>query len=195
MVCHREEIFRALPGRQRGDAPQETDMTGNRGLFDQPSCSTNRSRSPGHVGDPVPARLPARDEEDLPLERLADLLAGRLAERLAPLLTSSAAGQPEGLVDAHEIARRMGRSRWWVYDHAGELGAVRLGCGPRERLGFWPARADAYLKAAADLRAPLPSPPRARPRPRRSTHTPVELLTFTRPDERATDLSLALGRD
>jgi hypothetical protein len=123
-----------------------------------------------------------------------DLLAGRLAERLAPLLGSGAPVQPAGLVDAHEIARRMGRSRWWVYEHAGELGAVRLGSGPRARLGFSPARAEAYLKAAADLRAPVPSPPRARPRHRRSTRTPVELLAFTREDERATGLPPALRR-
>jgi len=164
-------------------------MAGNYGLFDHPSCPIRRS------GSPDPARLTARNEEDRGLERLADLLAGRLAERLAPLLTSGAPGQPEGLVDAHEIARRTGRSRWWVYEHAGELGAVRLGSGPRARLGFWPARVEAYIQGAADLRAPVPSPPRTHTRRRRSTRTPVELLAFTRDDERATGLPSAFGRD
>jgi hypothetical protein len=144
------------------------------------------------MGGPGPARLPASGE-DHPLERLVELLAGRVAERLAPLITSGAPGLPEGLVDAHEIARRMGRSRWWVYEHAGELGAVRLGHGPRARLGFSPARADAYLKAAADLRAPVPSPSRARPRRRSSTRTPVELLAFARDNEASRPS--ALGRD
>jgi hypothetical protein len=124
-----------------------------------------------------------------------DLLAGRVAERLAPLLNSEASGQPEGLVDAHEIARRTGRSRWWVYEHAGELGAVRLGAGPRARLGFWPARVEAYIQGAADLRAPVPSPPRARTRRRRTTRSSIELLAFTRDDERATGLPSAFGRD
>lgn len=124
-----------------------------------------------------------------------DLLAGRVAERLAPLLTSGAPWQPEGLVDAHEIARRMGRSRWWVYEHAGELGAVRLGAGPRARLGFWPARVEVYLKTAADLRAPLPPPPRARPRRRGTKRTSIELLPYTRKSERAIGLPSALGRD
>jgi hypothetical protein len=170
-------------------------MAGNCGLFDHPSCPfAKRSGSLGHIGGPGPARLPASGE-DHPLERLVELLAGRVAERLAPLISSGAPEQPEGLVDAHEIARRMGRSRWWVYEHAGELGAVRLGHGPRARLGFSPARAEAYLKAAADLRAPVPSPPRARPRRRCSTHTPVELLAFTRDDERAAGRPSAFGRD
>ena len=172
--------------------PNKSDMEGNCGLFDHPSCPFSRSVSPGHIDGPVPARLPTNDE-DHPFEWLVDLLAGRVAERLAPLLTSGAPGQPEGLVDAHEIARRTGRSRWWVYEHAGELGAIRLGHGPRARLGFSPARAEAYLKAAADLRAPVPSPPRARPRRRRSTRTPIELLAFTRDDE--ANRPSALGRD
>jgi hypothetical protein len=141
---------------------------------------------------PDPERLPASGE-DHPLERLVELLAGRVAERLAPLIASGAPGLPEGLVDAHEIARRMGRSRWWVYEHAGELGAFRLGHGPRARLGFSPERAEAYLKAAADVRAPVPSPPRARPKRRRSTRTTVELLAFTRDD--GVGRPSAFGRD
>jgi hypothetical protein len=169
-------------------------MAGNCGFFDQPSCPFSRSDSPGLTGGPVRAGLSAGGGQGLPLERLVDLLAGRVAERLAPLLASGAPAQPDGLVDAHEIARRMGRSRWWVYEHAGELGAVRLGSGPRARLGFSPARAEAYLKTAADLRTPVPSPPRARPRRRRSTRTPAELLAVTRDDERAPRAS-ASGRD
>jgi hypothetical protein len=141
---------------------------------------------------PVPGWL-AVGEEDHVLDRFAELLADRVAERLAPLL--SAPGQPEGLVDAHEIARLVGRSRWWVYEHAGELGAVRLGSGPRARLGFWPARVEAYIQGTADLRAPVPSPPRTHTRRRRTTRTPVELLAFTRDDERATGLPSAFGRD
>jgi hypothetical protein len=84
-------------------------------------------------------------------------------------------------------SRRMGRSRWWVYEHAGELGAVRLGSGPRPRFGFWPARADAYLKAAADLRAPSAPPQRAHPRRRRHSSgvsaSTAELLPFAKRKE------------
>jgi hypothetical protein len=170
-------------------------MAGNCALSGQPGCQlAKRSDANGRVAGAAPVRLLAGDEED-PLERLAGLLAGRIVERLAPLLASSTSGRSEVLVDAHEIARRTGRSRWWVYEHAGELGAVRLGAGPRARLGFWPARVEAYIQGAADLRAPMPSPPRTHTRRRRTTHTPIELLAFTRDDERATGLPSAFGRD
>jgi hypothetical protein len=86
-------------------------MAGNCALSGQPGCQlAKRSDTNGRVAGTAPVRLLAGDEED-PLERLAGLLVGRIAERLAPLLASSTSGQPEGLVDAHEIARRTGRSR------------------------------------------------------------------------------------
>lgn len=44
------------------------------------------------------------------------------------------------------VARRLGRSREWVYRHADELGAVRLGVGERPRLGFHPARVAALRR-------------------------------------------------
>ncbi len=112
------------------------------------------------------------------IERLADRL-GVTREQLCELLGGPAPEQPEALVDASEIARRTGRSRWWVYEHAGELGAVRLGSGSRPRLAFWPSRVDEYLQAAAQLRQPMPPPVRARPQRRqraRRTSTGVELL-------------------
>jgi hypothetical protein len=131
-------------------------------------------------------------------ERLFEELAQRLADKLAPLLIERLADglgltpeqlrerlggpapeQREALVDASEIARRTGRSRWWVYEHAGELGAIRLGTGSRPRLGFRPSRVDEYLQAAAQLRRPIPTPPRARPQRRqrgRRTSIGVELL-------------------
>ena len=74
--------------------------------------------------------------DDDALDRLADLLAERLAVRLSGL--APARGEP--LVDAAEIARLHGKTRSWVYEHAGELGAVRLGSGRRPRLGFSPVR-------------------------------------------------------
>jgi hypothetical protein len=95
------------------------------------------------------------------LDRLADLLADRLAARLA----DRASTQPEPLVDAAEIARLHGKTRSWVYEHAGELGAVRLGSGPRPRLGFSPARVAQLLgKVDASATATLPDPPRRRRR-------------------------------
>jgi predicted DNA-binding transcriptional regulator AlpA len=125
------------------------------------------------------------DEQEI--GEFAQLLLERLAKRLGlsqeqiveRLQGSAVREQPEALVDAREIARRTGRSRWWVYEHAGELGAVRLGSGSRPRLAFWPSRVDEYVQAAAQLRQPIPAPARARPQRRRRdrrTSTGVELL-------------------
>lgn len=40
------------------------------------------------------------------------------------------------LVDAAAVAAMLGVTRGWVYEHASELGAVRLGAGTRPRLRF-----------------------------------------------------------
>jgi hypothetical protein len=53
---------------------------------------------------------------------VADLVAERVLERVTPLLGTDSAA--EELVDAREIARRTGRSRWWVYEHAPGSGVV-----------------------------------------------------------------------
>src|ERR1700741_3618946 len=78
------------------------------------------------------------DYDDDALDRLADLIADRLGAHRGSLTPGPV--PPEPLVDAAEIARLHGKTRSWVYEHAGELGAVRLGSGPRPRLPFFPAR-------------------------------------------------------
>jgi hypothetical protein len=66
------------------------------------------------------------------------------------------------LVDAAELARRLGVDRSWVYTHAIDLGAVRLGNGPRPRLRFDPRLAVARLRAGvgAEGRSKPSKPPR-----------------------------------
>jgi hypothetical protein len=69
----------------------------------------------------------------------------RIAQRVAELLANdhwmsrahARAGAPEAvrLVDAATVARTLGVTRDWVYLHANELGAIRLG-GKRGRLRF-----------------------------------------------------------
>ena len=124
---------------------------------------------------PTPLRAAPRsravpaDYDDAALDRLADLLVDRLAARLGGLMPERA----EPLVDAVEIARLFGRTRSWVYEHAGELGAVRLGSGPRPRLGFSPARVAAHFEQASQptpLMLPQPAKPR-RARRRRADRT------------------------
>jgi hypothetical protein len=112
-------------------------------------------------GDPV-------NYDDAALDRLADLLAERLAVRLTGLTPARA----ESLVDAAEIARLHGKTRSWVYEHAGELGAVRLGSGPRPRLAFSPTRvAERLEKVDKPTPAPLPKTSQRRRRRERAGRT------------------------
>lgn len=74
-----------------------------------------------------------------------EALARRLAELLGARESLPAKAE---LVTAEEVARRWGVSRRWVYDHAEELGARRLGGGRRPRLRFDPEDAAERLGAA-----------------------------------------------
>lgn len=89
----------------------------------------------------------------------------RIARRVAELLRGDA---PSGAIDAAEVARRTGMSRGWVYDHADDLGATRLGGGRRGSLRFDPASVDAFLArrdhAVAQETSPRPEAPRRRRR-------------------------------
>jgi predicted DNA-binding transcriptional regulator AlpA len=109
------------------------------------------------------------------LERLAELIADRLAERLE---------QPrplERLLTAAQVAERFGVARSWVYDRAEELGAVRLGAGPRGRLRFDATKVAAALASRdGSKRSQGAAVPAAtdvpRRRRRRSTQTSVQPL-------------------
>ncbi len=104
------------------------------------------------------------DHEDI--EAIADELAGRLAgqvaDQVAARLEGASPGRREALIDAQEVARLTGRTREWVYDHQGELGAIRLGSGPKPRLGFDPARVLALMERVDDP-TPVSTPPVAKP--------------------------------
>jgi hypothetical protein len=87
-----------------------------------------------------------------------------VALRVAALLQGNP-GSAE-LVDAAEIARRFGVSRDFVYDHADDLGVVRLGEGPRARLRFDPTWVRRQLGTVA-----TPPSPKTRPPQRHSERT------------------------
>jgi hypothetical protein len=72
-------------------------------------------------------------------EASIEAVASRVAEMLRG---EDIAGE---MTDAAGIARRFGVSRDWVYDHADELGAIRLGSGPRARLRLDPAKVEQCL--------------------------------------------------
>lgn len=58
-----------------------------------------------------------------------------VARRVVEILEERGLQRRE-LVDAGELARQLGVERSWVYTHAIELGAVKLGDGPKARLRF-----------------------------------------------------------
>jgi hypothetical protein len=89
------------------------------------------------------------------LERLADLIAARLAS--SPL---GDAVFSKRLVDAETLGRMLGLSRSTVYEHAGELGGVRLGDGPRAPVRFDPDRAvSAWTARQGSEGSPVPDVP------------------------------------
>jgi hypothetical protein len=79
----------------------------------------------------------------------------RIARRVMELLDQRGL-QGRELVDATELARRFGIERSWVYSHAIELGAVKLGSGPKPRLRFDPEIAARVLRKVGEVAAADP---------------------------------------
>lgn len=59
-----------------------------------------------------------------------------IARRVAELIGARGPAGARELLTARQVAERFGVSRAWVYEHAGQLGAIRLGTGKRARLRF-----------------------------------------------------------
>jgi hypothetical protein len=110
-----------------------------------------------------------------------------IARRVVVLLEQKGMRQRE-MVGASELAGRLGVDRSWVYSHAIELGAVKLGSGPRARLRFDPEIAERALRKLADGSAPDP-PARSVERADRARWTrrpEVKLLPVERPEGETT---------
>lgn len=89
-----------------------------------------------------------------------------IARRVAELV-----GHSGELVDAQSVAAALHVERSWVYAHARELGAVRLGVGPKARLRF-------DLRGVRERMAALaaqPDGPAPEERPRRRRRSAVEV--------------------
>ncbi|MEI2702127.1 MAG: hypothetical protein V9E83_06965 [Baekduia sp.] len=104
------------------------------------------------------------------LEALADLIADRLAEHLAPPTNG------DRLVDAATVAAALGVTAGHVRENAERYGGRRIGDGPRPRLRFDLAVALAVGAAPASVPAQPPAPPPARPARRRARPSAVDLL-------------------
>jgi hypothetical protein len=104
-----------------------------------------------------------------------------VARRVAELLRGEKPAAAGELLTAADVARRHGISRDWIYANAVQLGAVRLGNGPRPRLRFDPERVAAALGAcstdrSAQAAAELAAEPKQRRTRARALGTNVELL-------------------
>lgn len=58
-----------------------------------------------------------------------------IARRVVELLEEQRP-TPSGLLSVSELAKHLKLNRSWVYEHATDLGAIRLGDGPKARLRF-----------------------------------------------------------
>jgi hypothetical protein len=88
----------------------------------------------------------------------------QIAQRVVELLGAQAR-EPFRLLDTEAVARMLGVSEEWVRDHAAELGAVRIGDGPKGALRFDVARIRGALESRRLHRPRVPQ--RRPPGPRR----------------------------
>jgi hypothetical protein len=134
------------------------------------------------------------------IEKIAQRVAAILREE--PFGAPHTAGPPAGpsprLIDAGELARHLGVTRAWIYEHAHELGAIRISTGPRGRIRFDLQTARETLETTRTHES-APPPETTRPgRPRR--HRPagnVPLLPVHEPRGRGilSRFARAVGRD
>ena len=106
------------------------------------------------------------------IAQIADAVASSVIDALV------APAQPTKLVDAKTLATLLGVSRDLIYERAEELGAVRLGDGPRARLRFDPGVARAALTyRSGGARATADREPASEPKaPSRSSSSPGKEL-------------------
>ena len=78
-------------------------------------------------------------------------------------------------VDAATVAEMLCVDRDWVYAHARDLGAVRLGSGSKARVRFDPSRVGARLATLDTSDQPPPNEPRRQRRRSRERSLPTGL--------------------
>ena len=124
---------------------------------------TSRTIHAGQDGEPADQQRPVTSSANAPraFVEVRPETIEQIAVRVAELLRSprdvrggEEAGSTSELIDANELAARLGVSRYWVYDHAGELGAFAMGRGSRPRLRFDPAVAAQALQRRTAPEAP-----------------------------------------
>lgn len=115
----------------------------------------------------------------------------QIAQRVAQLLHERGETDPQStpprLLDASQLARHLGVTRTWVYEHAHHLGAIRLGTGTKARLRFDLHTATTAINSPREHQprdtTPAVETPR-RGRPRRRPQPTVPLLPIHEPRSR-----------
>ena len=92
-------------------------------------------------------------------EEATEVTAEEIARRVAELLAERVR-EPFRLLDSQTVAGMLGVSEDWVREHSAELGAIRIGDGPKGALRFDIARVRAALERR---RVGRPSERRRRP--------------------------------
>jgi hypothetical protein len=127
----------------------------------------------------------------------------QIAQRVAALLREhrdQAGARPvsAGLLDASQLARHLGVTRTWVYEHANQLGAIRLGAGSKARLRFDLDTATAAIdrrRVDRQNSRGAPAAPRAsRHRPRRAPASTTPLVPISPPRSRGILSRLVRGQ-
>jgi hypothetical protein len=103
------------------------------------------------------------DRVDLSPESV-EAIALRVVELLRGGCTPPAQG---ALLTPQELADRLGVDRSYVYQHAAELGARRLGSGSKPRLRFDLEQAEAAIACVANRQSDTPSARTVKPKQRR----------------------------
>lgn len=119
------------------------------------------------VKESTPHGMDARPLTDADVEAIAVRVAHRLG-------ASERAGE---LIDTAGVASMLGLSPEWVRDHAGGLGALRVGDGPRGQLRFDPRSVRQALERRR-VAVRLPAPLSRRAGRRQQPGERVELIEF-----------------
>ena len=100
-------------------------------------------------------------EYEASIERLAELLADKIAKRLESRM-------PPDVLTAEQIAREYRVSVGWVYAHKLELAGTPVGRGPRPRWRFTREGVESHFRACAETRVSSPAATEEKPPWRRS---------------------------
>ena len=97
-------------------------------------------------------------------DRLGDAIVERVIEAIRAEAIIPQRHGPTPWLDANAVAELLGVERDWVYEHADELGASRIGSGPRPRLRFPPDILERHVGRRPSPE-PIGQPPKRRLNP------------------------------